>query len=446
MTPRHSFRSLSTLLLATLASAQDTIDVLSFGHKNPLAVDGKKIPGYKSQAVNHEIRVLSDRITLTPPYPGNAKGALWSDAKTHSSDWTATLEFRASGQEVGSGNLQLWYTKDPTQVETHSVYNVEKFDGLVLVVDQYGGTGGKIRGFLNDGSQNYRGQSALESLAFGHCDYHYRNLGRPSKLTVSSSQSGLDVKIDDKTCFSTATVALPEGYHFGITASTGESNPDSIEIYKFLVNSKLSQHEQKMKNPPAQAGDKKPTPGTTPRKMDAFPGIVELIPDREAKEFKSQTEQFSDLHDRLQAMSHHIAYVFGEIKTLAESSETQHKESLAKNTEVLDAVKNMKGSKETGLPPDTIRQIRELSEKVDKLEASMALVSKSLDDDHFGKLFKQIEMMHFDVMPAQMKHALQTHTPSLGKLALLLVGTQVVLAAAYVVYKRRKNSTPKKFL
>ncbi len=50
------------------------------------------------------------------------------------------FEFRATGPERGGGNLQIWYTREgQAHVGTSSIYTVGKFDGLVLVVDTYGG-------------------------------------------------------------------------------------------------------------------------------------------------------------------------------------------------------------------------------------------------------------------------------------------------------------------
>lgn len=55
-------------------------------------------------------------------------------------EWTAAIEFRATGPERGGGNLHIWYTKDgQSDIGTSSIYTVGKFDGLVLVVDMYGG-------------------------------------------------------------------------------------------------------------------------------------------------------------------------------------------------------------------------------------------------------------------------------------------------------------------
>ena len=56
------------------------------------------------------------------------------------SEWTVDFEFRASGPEHGGGNLQIWYTKGGrAQIGSSSIYTVEKFEGIALVIDMHGG-------------------------------------------------------------------------------------------------------------------------------------------------------------------------------------------------------------------------------------------------------------------------------------------------------------------
>lgn len=103
-----------------------------------------------------------------------------------------------------------------------------KFDGLVLVVDMYGGKvcqiiaklvfcaedhnaevgsqGGSIRGFMNDGSTDYKNHHSVDSLAFGHCDYAYRNLGRPSIIQIKQESNSFEVIVDHRQCFFTEKV------------------------------------------------------------------------------------------------------------------------------------------------------------------------------------------------------------------------------------------------
>lgn len=85
-------------------------------------------------------QLLSDKIILTPPYPGNTRGAVWCESKVSQSDWIAELEFRASGPDKGGGNLQVWYTREGRAgIAASSLYTVGRFDGLAIVIDQYGG-------------------------------------------------------------------------------------------------------------------------------------------------------------------------------------------------------------------------------------------------------------------------------------------------------------------
>ena len=62
---------------------------------------------------------------------------------------------------------------------------------------------------MNDGSLDYKNYHSVDSLAFGHCDYPYRNLGRPSKIQIRQEGSTFEVIIDDKLCMSTDKVHPP---------------------------------------------------------------------------------------------------------------------------------------------------------------------------------------------------------------------------------------------
>lgn len=102
--------------------------------------------------------------------------------------------------------MQIWVTKEPPPAA--SVYTAEAFDGLLVEIDQYGGGGGAVRGFLNDGSVSYKGHHAVDLLAFGYCNYPYRNLGRMSRLRVRIDGGGLEVLVDDRSCFKSGSVSV----------------------------------------------------------------------------------------------------------------------------------------------------------------------------------------------------------------------------------------------
>lgn len=364
-------RQLHSLLLAVpLVGAQYVVDQLSFGHQSSLSPNGRGIPGWHVSGSNHQVQLLSDRIVLTPPVPGSTRGSLWTETPIESGDWTAEFDFRASGQDQGSGNIQMWYAKDKGQIGDGSVYTVGNFDGLALVIDQYGGRGGGIRGFLNDGSQNYKGHSSLESLAFGHCDYAYRNLGRPSKVKIQN-RNGLTVSVDDRVCFRSDRITLPSGYYFGITAATAE-NPDSFEVSRFVVSTGTPSAPQHLNSPEARSG--KPP---AIEKLDRWPGSPEILPDAQPEEIQSQTDQFADLHNRLQGLTHQIANIFGEFDRLSRTLDQRH-------SELMGGMPN--------IPPDTFQQ---LNKRVENIERTLQTVQRDVEGrdykEHLSNLQQAVE-------------------------------------------------------
>ena len=138
----HSYTTLLLLnaLLAAPAQALALFEASSFGSSGKISPNGQDIPGWQISGEGQVPQLLSDKVVLTPPHPGNVRGALWANSNVREGDWIAELEFRASGPDKGSGNLQLWYARDgQASIGSSSLYTIGKFDGLVLVVDQYGG-------------------------------------------------------------------------------------------------------------------------------------------------------------------------------------------------------------------------------------------------------------------------------------------------------------------
>jgi len=210
----HSLRAIAWSTLAVSAArAQYVIDNLSFGQKAHVAIspDLRTIPHFTIHGSDDFTpEIMSDRVFLTPPYPGNKRGSIWAqDQLRHAGDWTAELQFRASGIERGGGNLQLWYVKESQARDTPtSLYTARKFDGLVLVIDQYEGHGGSVRGFLSDGSIDIRTHPDPDTLAFGKCDYAYRNRGELTPIKIHHAEGFLEVIVDGASCFKTDKVCL----------------------------------------------------------------------------------------------------------------------------------------------------------------------------------------------------------------------------------------------
>lgn len=219
-------------LLLTLATAQYVQGDISFGHLKAISPNGQTIPGWQITGEGHIPQLLSDRIALTPPVVGNTRGGLWAEKDISLPDWVLDLDFRVSGPERGNGNLQVWLTKDTLAASTmKSLYTVDKFDGLAIVLDQYQGTGGSIRGFLNDGSASYRTHHNVDGLAFGHCEYVYRNLGRMSKLQLKHNNQGLEVRIDDKLCFKSNLVCIVRSQNLTMDSRLTDQNSHRLLLW-----------------------------------------------------------------------------------------------------------------------------------------------------------------------------------------------------------------------
>jgi mannose-binding lectin 1 len=192
--PHTASRLATAVLLLASTSAQTLQESISFGYSQNIAPNGQTIPNWKYVGEGHTPYLLSDRINLTPPVLGNTRGGLWAEKGLTIPEWTLDLSFRVSGPERGNGNMQVWLTKDTAPASSmKSLYTVDK--------------GGSIRGFLNDGSIDFRTHHNVDGLAFGHCEYVYRNLGRMSKLSMKHDNQGLEVRIDDKLCFKSSMVS-----------------------------------------------------------------------------------------------------------------------------------------------------------------------------------------------------------------------------------------------
>ena len=76
---------------------------------------------------------------------------------------------------------------------------------MLLATDQLV-KGGSIRGFMNDGNIDFKNHWSVDSLAFGHCDYSFRNLGRPIKLQIRQEAQFFEVIIDGRQCFASDKV------------------------------------------------------------------------------------------------------------------------------------------------------------------------------------------------------------------------------------------------
>ena len=421
--------TLYSLLWATTSLAQNVIEDMSFGHKQTLSPNSFAIPGWATLGEGYVPQLLSDKVILTPPYGGHKRGASWTEQKNTLQDWQVDLKFRAGGQDRGSGSLQLWYVANGEKaVGTSTIYTVGKWEGLAVVVDTVGGVQ-KIRGFLNDGSLEYKSHQNVDSIAFGHCDYNYRNLGRPSQLSVRHTRSGgLEVRIDDKICFATEKVNLPIDYGFGMTAASADP-PDSFEVFAFALASAVAappptQQQQQTYQPPPQQQGQNPSqqPGMLP------------VDDTPASAYTTTEAQFADLHNRLNLLSKSFSTLFTELQRVSSTLDARHSEILARI-------------------PSSSSSMTSLDNRIASLDRTVSNLERELkSSDHtaqFAKLSEQIAQTHNSVtehVPQRLREYVAAHTPRIGFILYSFMAFQTLCVGGFVWYKWRKNHMPKKYL
>ncbi|KAJ5366393.1 hypothetical protein N7541_000334 [Penicillium brevicompactum] len=421
-------KSLASLALFAAGATSQIIESSSFGTGKTISPNrDHTIPGWTVGGEGHQPNLLSDKVILTPPYPGNTRGSLWAQSPVVQSEWTAEFQFRASGPERAGGILQLWYTKDgQARIGTSSIYTVGPFDGFALVVDTHGGRGGSVRGFLNDGTTDYKSHNSPDTLAFGHCDYSYRNLGRPSVFKIKHTNSILEVTIDDQPCFSTNKVALPAGNTFGITAATPE-NPDSFEVFKFILESATTQGSPQGKLPPIVN-----QPNQAPPQAQAQPQVPPAAPASEGT-MAGLAAQFVDLSGRLQLTNKATNTILQDMKNQASKADARHAELL-----------QMLITKE---------QYNALDNRLAHMEQLMTTILRDLGDRDYSSRFNQLHdtlrSSHLSLSENLQGHLLNVitaSTPRMGFFLFLVIAFQVLLVISYVIYKRRRANMPKKFL
>ncbi|KAJ8067987.1 hypothetical protein OCU04_003567 [Sclerotinia nivalis] len=453
----HFFKASLTSAAAFFAYTQATYlnNDLSFGHDGKISPNGRAIPNFHMIGQPNYPDILSNRIVLTPPALGNQRGAVWSEKKLQHSQWAADIEFRATGPERGGGNLNIWYAKNE-DIKVSSIYTVGKFDGLALVVDQYAGSAGFIRGFLNDGTTEYSSHHSVDSLAFGHCPYSYRNRGIPSKIHIRQTADNFKVEVDGTLCFQSDKIKLPLGYVFGVTAASAE-NPDSFEIFKFVVTTDSHTPDDQVQNPANQNQQQFQAANNPPQQQNQQnqqnqqyqqqnqAGVNLDIPgETPASDYKSSDAQFADLHNRLQAMMKHITALNRDFSQYQVNS-ISRLESLNGN---INSLSNTISRLESSLSKlDSVSALeRNLRDVANDVKSTKKELHEALDR-HVLSLKQRVAETHGSVL-GTVGEGFKAHKSGIGYagLAFIVVGSQVGMILVYVLYKKRKNGGHKKYL
>lgn len=293
-----------------------------------------------------------------------------------------------------------------------------------------------VRGFLNDGNTDYARKSNVDELSFGHCPYNYRNLGRPSQIKLRQSAKTFRVEVDGKLCFESDKISIPSGYQFGVTAATPD-NPDSFEVFKMVVMADNSDSGAARNDPPKQQNqNQKQNQARGQPAQDNSNNNNNKRNDGEYVDedpdiFQTSKSQFMDLHNRLQNTNHQLA-------SLQRTSSRHQQQDEKRHDDLTSLIGQLRGDMRK------LDDITALQSRIMELEKDVQGLRKELTRklQSTERTFKDTLNDHH----SSLSEAVMAKTPGHRFLIFSIIGTQCLLVAAYVIYKRRRASMPKKYL
>ena len=250
---------------------------------------------------------------------------------------------------------------------------------------------------------------------------------------MRQSKDFFRVDIDGHLCFEYPKISIPAGYELGVTAASAE-NADSFEVFKLVTttesmtpdvagsgnsnaNANANQNDQTdnraRETPPSWAGGSSSPPPDTPADEPASSIPV--------------SAQFADLHNRLQGLTKYITALNRDVSA-TQSSILERYNTLEEKITRLERALSKFDSLST----------------IDKKLAEVQADVRQTKTDLHSALDRQVQGLKTVVRDGH-----RTMLGSLpGVMGYVLVGVagQGVTVLGYLVYKRRKNAGPKKYL
>ena len=279
----------------------------------------------------------------------------------------------------------------------------------------------------------YKSHHSVDSLAFGHCEYSYRNLGRPSRIAVKQSADNFRLDVDGKLCFDSKKIKLPLGYSFGISAASAET-PDSFEVFKFVTTTES--HTPDIQNP--NSGNQQQFGGAgesqTQNNANKDPGEIPAFsdpPEVPADTIQSSDAQFADLHNRLQFMMKHISTLNRDLSHYQATAKSENDKLVAQLSRFENSISRLDN-------------LASMERKIDEIKGDV----RQTKSDLHNSLDKQISSLKSTVRDTHhsMTGSIAANAPSFMLYVFVVLGSQALLIVAYVLYKKRKANGPKKYL
>jgi mannose-binding lectin 1 len=239
----------------------------------------------------------------------------------------------------------------------------------------------------------------------------------------------------------------------GLTAFSSDV-PDSFEVKSFVVRFPHEELPSGQAPPAADHSWHAPPPASSQYdeyKKEQWHWTDEKahLKDADASKFKNEKERFQDLHDRVMLLNHQMDIMFHDISLFKEQTEEKNAELIHWLAPIHDFTSQSKHMLETLESTIVLMQkdleISGIKKDIEDLrrlvaDSHMSLVQHLPDHVHSRKLLNYLTKSK---LTCSVIHAT---TPRAGWIIFLVVLTQLMLAASYLIYKRRQDMQPKKYL
>jgi lectin, mannose-binding 1 len=247
---------------------------------------------------------------------------------------------------------------------------------------------------------------------------------------------------------------MPRNYFFGLTSASAEQ-PDSFEVKSFVVHRLETTggkyaHEQ-VKPLPSGGAEKPPAPNDPYNDKGWYwTEEKDRLKDTDPSTFKTDRERFDDLHARTQLLNHQLDMMFHDLTSMREFQEEKHRELLQWLAPIHDYVAQTKNSQERlELVIGQIRNDVELKQFKEHLEELRGMVGQSHMSlvEHLPNVLNAGTSFSLDQENlANDFTAATAASPRMGFFVFIVIVSQVMLLGSYIVYRKRRDMQPKKYL
>ncbi|XP_058450946.1 vesicular integral-membrane protein VIP36 isoform X2 [Malaya genurostris] len=217
--------------------------------------------------------VTNSYIRLTPDLQSKS-AAIWNQIPCTSINWEVHIAFKVhgKGKDLYGDGMAIWYAKD--RLQTGPVFGSrDLFQGLAIILDTYSNHNGPhnhqhpyISAMVNNGTLSYDHDRDGTHTQLAGCEAKFRNVDYDTFVSIRYENDVLTVSTDLenkntwKQCFQVNGVKLPTGYHFGVSATTGDlsDNHDLLSIKFFELESPALLAEDRSRIVPSAASFEAP--------------------------------------------------------------------------------------------------------------------------------------------------------------------------------------------